>query len=122
MKLYLCLGLTLKYLHIADSAGPKSVGRILASIGNTVFLGLLGASAYFGYYTYRYTTPEIQALVEETEKPENGFPGSNVMHCPFESESGHVSTYSYTAVFSYLSARPCQHRTELMNFAPNLDM
>lgn len=57
---------------------PLSVGRIAARIGNTLFLGFLGASAYFGYFTYRYTTPEVEQLIEERKKPENAFPGSDV--------------------------------------------
>ncbi len=50
-------------------------------MGNTLFLGFLGASAYFGYYTYRYSTQEIETLIEETKTPEKQFPGSDVRPC-----------------------------------------
>lgn len=43
-----------------------------------MFLGSLAASAYFGYYTLRYTTDQVEDLIDEADKPENQFPGSNV--------------------------------------------
>lgn len=59
------------------AAEPSTAGRIASQVGNTLFLGFLGASAYFGYYQYRYTTQEVENLIEETKKPENQFPGSD---------------------------------------------
>lgn len=61
------------------SQGTPPAGKIASRIGNTLFLGLLGAGSYFGYYTYRYTTDEINDLVAEAEKPENSYPGSQVI-------------------------------------------
>jgi hypothetical protein len=63
----------------ADHIRTNTAGKIASRIGNTLFLGLLGAGAYFGYYTYRYTTDEINDMVAEAEKPENSYPGSQVM-------------------------------------------
>ena len=57
----------------------SAAGRIASGIGNTLFLGLLGAGSFFGYYTYRYTTDEVNDMVAEAEKPENSFPGSQVI-------------------------------------------
>ena len=68
----------------------KCAGRILSTIGNTLFFGGLGVSAFFGYYTLRYTTDEIGTMVEETKKAENSFPGSNVSRthrCPLQNLS-----------------------------------
>ena len=52
--------------------------RALTSLGNTAFLGLLGAGAFFGYYTVKYDTDTLQTVVQETHKEENQFVGSSV--------------------------------------------
>lgn len=51
---------------------------MLSQIGNALFFSFLGAGAFFGYYTYRYTNEQIETMVEETKKLENSFPGSTV--------------------------------------------
>ncbi len=76
----------------AASEAPSEPGaamRMLTTAGNTAFLGLLGASAFFGYYTARYDTDTLQTVVQETHKEENQFVGSSVSiiivqdHIPF---------------------------------------
>ena len=58
--------------------------RVLSAAGNAALLGVLGAGAFFGYYTVRYSAEELQTVVHETHKPENQFVGSLV---------GHVSSF-----------------------------
>ena len=59
--------------------------RLLSAAGNTLFIAALGTTAYFGYYTLRYNTSEMQDLIDQRKKPENEFPGSSVRphhsHC-----------------------------------------
>lgn len=38
--------------------------RFLGHLGNTLFFGILGAGAFFGYYTYRYNQQEVQELID----------------------------------------------------------
>ena len=54
--------------------------RALSAVGNAAFLGVLGAGAFFGYYTVRYDAEELQTVVQETHKEENQFVGSSVRH------------------------------------------
>ncbi len=51
-------------------------GGIFNALGNAAFLGVLGAGAFFGYYTWRYTSDELEHMLDEQTKPENHFPGS----------------------------------------------
>ena len=67
-----------QYEQTSKGTGLVLAGRIAAQVGNTLFLGFLGASAYFGYYTYRYSTQEVENLIEDTKNSENQFPGSDV--------------------------------------------
>ena len=57
---------------------PGAAMRILTTVGNAAFLGLLGTGAFFGYYTARYDTDTLQTVVQETHKEENQFVGSSV--------------------------------------------
>lgn len=57
---------------------PGTAMRVLSAAGNAAFLGVLGAGAFFGYYTVRYNAEELQTVVHETHKPENQFVGSSV--------------------------------------------
>lgn len=59
---------------------PGAAMRMLTTAGNTAFLGLLGAAAFFGYYTVRYDADTLQTVVQETHKEENQFVGSSVRH------------------------------------------
>ena len=59
---------------------PGAAMRALTSLGNTAFLGLLGAGTFFGYYTVKYDTETLQTVVQETHKEENQFVGSSVRH------------------------------------------
>lgn len=52
--------------------------HILSAAGNTLLLAALGTTAYFGYYTLRYNTSEMEDLIAERKSPENEFPGSSV--------------------------------------------
>lgn len=56
---------------------PGAAMRILTTVGNAAFLGLLGTGAFFGYYTARYDTDTLQTVVQETHKEENQFVGSS---------------------------------------------
>lgn len=60
---------------------PGAAMRALSAAGNAAFLGVLGAGAFFGYYTVRYSAEELQTVVHETHKPENQFVGSSVGTC-----------------------------------------
>lgn len=53
------------------------------AFGNALFFGSLGAGAFFGYYTLRYTADQVDTMVEQTKAPENSFPGSSVRHPAF---------------------------------------
>lgn len=52
--------------------------RWLSATGNALFFGALGGAAFFGYYTLRYSTPEMAQLIDERKQPEHDFPGSQV--------------------------------------------
>ena len=52
--------------------------RALSAVGNAAFLGVVGAGAFFGYYTVRYNAEELQTVVQETHKEKNQFVGSTV--------------------------------------------
>jgi hypothetical protein len=65
-----------------EAAGDGRAMRILSAAGNTILLAALGTSAYFGYYTLRYSTAEVQDLVDERKKPENDFPARSVRPYP----------------------------------------
>jgi hypothetical protein len=58
------------------------VTSALSAAGNALFFAALGGTAYFGYYTLRYTTPEMQQLIKERKQPENDFPGRSVSAAP----------------------------------------
>lgn len=47
----------------------------LTAAGNALFFAALGGAAYFGYYTVRYTTPEMEQLIQERKQPQHDFPG-----------------------------------------------
>ena len=51
-----------------------------AWLGNGLFFGGVAAAAFFGYYTYRYSSDQLDTMIQETEKTENAFPGSQVGH------------------------------------------
>jgi len=57
---------------------PGAAMRMLTTAGNAALLGLLGAGAFFGYYTVRYDAETLQTVVQETHKEENQFAGSTV--------------------------------------------
>ena len=57
---------------------PGAAMRALSALGNAAFLGALGASAFFGYYTVRYDADTLRTVVHETHKEENQFVGSTV--------------------------------------------
>ena len=62
----------------AEADLPGRGGGWGAWLGNTLFFGGVAATAYFGYYTYRYSSDQLDTMVQETEKAENAFPGSQV--------------------------------------------
>ena len=74
--------------------------RVLSAAGNAAFLGVLGAGAFFGYYTVRYNAEELQTVVQETHKPENQFVGSSV-RTRVQSLQG-ISTCTHGHMSSYL--------------------
>ena len=43
---------------------PSTARRIIGALGNALLLGGLGAGAFFGYYTYRYSPAEIDAMID----------------------------------------------------------
>lgn len=57
---------------------PGAAMRMVTTAGNAALLGLLGAGAFFGYYTVRYDADTLQTVVQETHKEENQFAGSSV--------------------------------------------
>ena len=63
----------------SSGAGERSrLASALAGLGNALFFAGLGAGAFFGYYTARYTSDQVETMVEQTKEPENSFPGSPV--------------------------------------------
>ena len=51
--------------HEAPVQLPHSTARRIAgALGNALLLGGLGAGAFFGYYTYRYSPAEIDAMID----------------------------------------------------------
>ena len=65
-------------LLLQEAAGDGRAMRMLSRAGNTLLLAALGGTAYFGYYTLRYKTEDMQSLIDQRKKPENEFPGSSV--------------------------------------------
>lgn len=49
----------------AEAAALAAEGGIGAKIGNALTLAGLAGSAFFGYYTYKYTTNEMEASLDE---------------------------------------------------------
>ena len=58
--------------------GEGGLTSALSAAGNALFFAALGGTAYFGYYTLRYTTPEMEQLIKERKQPEHEFPGRSV--------------------------------------------
>lgn len=56
----------------AAAAGPvlenTAVGRAFSAFGNALFFGSVGAATFFGYYTYKYSADEVDALVKESKQ------------------------------------------------------
>ena len=76
--------------------------RWLSATGNALFFGALGGAAYFGYYTLRYSTPEMAQLIDERKQPEHDFPGSQV---GLQSTSSHGRWYGVSL---------CRHHSPLL--------
>lgn len=66
------------HVQQAESVSEAPASRWLSAAGNALFFGALGGTAYFGYYTLRYSTPEMAQLIDERKQPEHAFPGSQV--------------------------------------------
>jgi len=64
--------------HAEAEALPGRGAGWGAWLGNTIFFSGVAASAFFGYYTYRYSSDQLDTMIQETEKSENAFPGSEV--------------------------------------------
>lgn len=62
----------------AAAAEPPAPSRIWSIISNTIFGSFVASACLVGYYQYAYDTDQLQTIVEETRKPENSFPGSEV--------------------------------------------
>lgn len=62
----------------AAEAQPHTPSRIWSIISNTIFGSLVASACIAGYYQYAYDTDQLQTIVDETRKPENSFPGSEV--------------------------------------------
>ena len=62
-------------------------GGLFSALGNAAFLSVLGAGAFFGYYTWRYTSDELEHMLDEQTKPQNHFPGSQQVS---NAESHHI--------------------------------
>ena len=73
---------------------PGAAMRMLTTAGNAALLGLLGAGAFFGYYTVRYDAETLQTVVQETHKEENQFAGSSVGMNFVDCQTGHVCVVS----------------------------
>lgn len=56
----------------ADALEHSAVGRIFSTVGNALFFGAVGAGAFFGYYTYRYSADEVEKMVVESKQKERG--------------------------------------------------
>ena len=64
----------------ASTAGAEPLGsRALNIMGNSLLAGLLGGTAFFGYYQLRYDVHELAQLVEDTRTSEGG-PLQQVSH------------------------------------------
>ena len=59
----------------AGTAGPEQQtlgSRVMNIVGNSLLAGLLGGTAFFGYYQLRYDVHELAQLVEDTHTAEGG--------------------------------------------------
>lgn len=72
------LGLESKASFRCSHSISGAATKILKRVWNTIFTGAMLTSAYFGYYTFRYTTDQVEDMIDATEKPENEFFGSSV--------------------------------------------
>jgi len=61
-----------------EMPGEGRVTSALSAAGNALFFAALGGVTYFGYYTFRYTTPEMEELIRQRKQPDQAFPGSSV--------------------------------------------
>lgn len=57
----------------ASEAGNAAPNKVLSFLGNTVWFGLLGSGAFVAYHQYRYTSDELQSMVQDSEKTNEGF-------------------------------------------------
>ena len=57
---------------------PSTARRVLGAIGNALLLGGLGTGAFFGYYTYRYSPEEVDAMIDARSQPEAAGPVNEV--------------------------------------------
>ncbi len=55
----------------AEQQPRSSLGKAFSLIGNTLFLGGLGAGAYFGYYTYYYSPEDVEVMVQAQSASES---------------------------------------------------
>lgn len=64
--------------EVPEHLQPSTAGRVAGAIGNALLLGGLGASAFFGYYTYRYSPEEVEAMIDSRAQPESDNIGNNL--------------------------------------------
>ena len=83
----------------AEHASKGGASRWLSTVGNTLFFGALGGTAYFGYYTLRYSSDDMERLLQERKKPDNDFPGSQVHACFTVVDSAYVTAYVHGMSF-----------------------
>jgi import inner membrane translocase subunit TIM50 len=62
----------------SESGEHSSFGRLLSAVGNSIFYGALGVSAFIGYYHYAYDINQLESMVKESQNAENQFPGSSL--------------------------------------------
>lgn len=56
-----------------SGGGNAAPNKLLSFLGNTVWFGLLGSGAFVAYHQYRYTSDELQSMIQDSEKTNEGF-------------------------------------------------
>lgn len=63
---------------VVEEEGPSTFRRVFSIISNTLFFGALGVGGYFGYYTYRYNSEQLQTMIDATRQDSSNLPAGSV--------------------------------------------
>ena len=99
----------------APEEPASAAQRALSVAGNALVLAALGSGAFFGYYTYAYSTDQVRVMVDETKKNENGFPSQVMPHIFLSKASALHQLHPHSAEHHELSESKLANRCNDMH-------